>query len=412
MNSSATVLLIGSYNGQDSFGDKCLLRCVVAQLQGAFGDDVATVHELHENIREAQLVSPSTRFELGLSAVFRAWLNKLRHLHLPVIGQITIAVLTWPFWLVATKDNRAVIGRVWREVRDCGCLYFYGGTQLSEQWFALNFPPLILMLVLCRLAGKPVFWGPQQYGPQSSAQRWWVRFALDHFVTDVSVRNTQCLDLLATSRAKLLFDEVYSCRRRYPVRDPQPRPCSFILINLRGSNFLRHTTTAEFQAFVALVKALYARLGLPYKLFQMSGDTFCNDTGVLALLREHVPVEMAPPFEREEDLIELAGQAFGAFSMSFHGCVLSMIGGCPAVPITSGGYYDYKYVDFARYTGGQQVPVVDLEAQSANETAEMIAGYFVKYDPNRTAAARRRAAEQIEGWYQSVRQRVNGRAGC
>ena len=85
-----------------------------------------------------------------------------------------------------------------------------------------------------------------------------------------------------------------------------------------------------------------------------------------------------------------------------------MIGGCPSVPVTSGGYYDYKYADFDRYTGGQNVPLIVLQDLAAAGAANRIADYFAAYEPARTAATRRQAADQIEAWYRRVRSSVNG----
>jgi len=89
--------------------------------------------------------------------------------------------------------------------------------------------------------------------------------------------------------------------------------------------------------------------------------------------------------------------------MSFHGCVLSMVGGCPAVPVTSEKYYDYKSVDFDRCTGGQNVPIISLQDPNPEHAADSIVSYFERYEPARTAAARERAAAQIERWYRQIR---------
>jgi hypothetical protein len=49
---------MGSYAGQDSFGDKCLLRCVVAQLREAFSRDVRVVVDVQENREEVVRIVP------------------------------------------------------------------------------------------------------------------------------------------------------------------------------------------------------------------------------------------------------------------------------------------------------------------------------------------------------------------
>ncbi len=401
-----TVLLLGSYTGQDSFGDKCLLRCVVTQLQTVFGPNVRTVCDIQENHETARDVVPGGEIT-EISRLFWDWFTRLRHLHLPSSLQTIATVVTFPLWLMATKENRLALQCVLREMPTCSCLYFYGGTQLSEQWFTLNFPPLFFMIGLCRLFGKPVYWGPQQYGPEKTWQQRWLRFVIKHFVTDIRARNENCVRLLALPESKLLYDETFSCVARYPLCANHARPRTFILINMRASNFLRDATDAEFHAFGELLRGLHQRLGLPFKLFQMSGASFCDDQQLKRFLDRNgfrqIPVEILAAFDQEHDLIELAARAYGTVSMSFHGCILSMIGGCPAVPITSGKYYDYKYADFDRYTGGQNVPLISLQDLKLERAIDSIVGYLERYQPARTAAARERAAAQIEQWYRQIR---------
>ena len=88
--------------------------------------------------------------------------------------------------------------------------------------------------------------------------------------------------------------------------------------------------------------------------------------------------------------------------MSFHGCILSMLGGCPSVPVTSGDYYDYKYVDFDKYTGWQGVPLVVLNNLNTEKFADQICEYFAKYSTKQTAIAREKAAKAIGMWYQQI----------
>ena len=354
----STVLLMGSYVGQDSFGDKCLLRCVVTQLQIAFGQDVRLVSDIQENREQARQIVPKVEFTLNISQLFSDWFNRLRHLHSPFSIQIVAAVLTFPLWLVVKGEKRSALKGLVRETKACSCLYFYGGSQLSEPWFTENLPPLLFMLALCRLFGKPVYWGPQQYGPEKSWQRSWLRFIIKHFVTDIRTRNVKCVDLLALPQSSLFYDEVFSCCARYPLCVERTRQPTFILINMRASNFVRDATDAEFRAFGELLRALHQRLNLPFKLFQMSGSTFCDDQQLKSFLNRNgfgkMPVEILSALDQERDFIETARNAYGTVSMSFHGCILSMIGGCPAAPVTSERYYDYKYADFDRYAGEQR----------------------------------------------------------
>ena len=398
---------MGSYAGQDSFGDKCLLRCVVEQIHETFGPDVRAVVDVQENRREAKRVVPEAEFSLAISHVCAHWVNRLRRPHVPVLLQMVLVCLTLPLWLVMTAANRSALSMAIQEVRTCSCLYFYGGTQLSEQWFTLNFPPLLLMLILCRVFGKPVYLGPQQYGPERPWQRVCLRWAVKWLVTDIRTRNPNCIQMLSLPEAKLCYDEVFSCAARYPIRPVHVRRRTFVLINMRASNFIQDTTDADFRAFASILRALYKRLRLPYNLFQMSGSSFCDDRRLKSFLDregfDDLPVELVPQLDQEQDFIELAALAYGTVSMSFHGCVLSMIGGCPSVPVTSETYYGYKYVDFDRYTGGQNVPIVSLVGSNGKRAAESIAGYFERYQPARTAAAREIAASQINQWYHEIR---------
>ena len=402
-----TVLIMGSYAGQDSFGDKCLLRCVVAQLREAFGRDVRMVIDVQENREEAMRIIPDAEFNLKTSQLFSSWFNRLRHLRAPFSFQMLVAFMTFPFWLVTTRENRSALADILRETKACSCLYFYGGTQLSEPWFAINIPPLFFMLALCRIFGKPVYWGPQQYGPEKTWQRQCLKSIIKLFVTDIRARNENCVRMLALPESKLFYDEVFSCTVRYPLCPEHTRPRSFVLINMRGSNFMRDATDAEFRAFAEILHALHGRLHLPFTLFQMSGASFCDDERLKSFLDRNgfgsIPVEILPPLERERDFIELAARANGAVSMSFHGCVLSMVGGCPAVPVTSEKYYDYKFVDFDRYTGAQNVPIISLRDPNPGHAADSIVSYFERYQPARTAAARERAAAQIRRWYLQIR---------
>jgi Polysaccharide pyruvyl transferase len=408
-----TVLLLGSYTGQDSFGDICLLRSVTTQFQTIFGPDVRSVCDIEENLEKAREVVPGGQIT-EISRLFSEWLNRLRRWYIPFSLQMIITVLIFPIWLMVEAESRLVFRCLLDEVRSCSCLYFYGGTQLSEQWFGINFPTVFFLTALCRLFGKPVYWGPQQYGPESSWQRRWVRFTIRFLATDVAARSANCVRLLALPESRLFYDEIFSCTARYRICPKRDRRPTFILINMRASNFLRDATVAEYHAFGQLLDRLHERLGLPFKLFQMSGSSFCDDQQLKGFLDRngfgHIPVEILPPLDQEQELIDLAADAYGTVSMSFHGCIFSMIGGCPAVPITSGRYYDYKYADFDRYAGGQHVPIVSLQDLAPEHAVDDIVEYFKRYEPARSAAARERAAAQVGNWYLQIRNHVKNEA--
>jgi len=172
--------------------------------------------------------------------------------------------------------------------------------------------------------------------------------------------------------------------------------------------FLISNLLPTCSAFINLLVALQHRLGLPFKLFQMSGPSFSDDKRFITFLKQEnirsLQLEVVPPFTKGEDLIGLASQAYGTLSMSFHGCILSMIGDCPAIPINLGKYYDYKYADFARYVPRQDVPIVYLnDLNNLEELADRICSYFLKYQPTATAIAREKADNKIKQWYYSIK---------
>ncbi|BAZ47943.1 hypothetical protein NIES4103_05480 [Nostoc sp. NIES-4103] len=402
-----SILIIGSYNGQDSFGDKCLVRCVAQQLRNVFGEDTKIISHIDTNLEISQYEIPEVDFQKGISLLYWTWHNKLRHLHLPKVLQRLIAIITLPFYLIATKANRQEFRRINQEIKESPIVYFYGGTQLSEQWFWYNFIPLFLTAILCWLYGVPMYFGPQQYGPENKWQRRFLLLTLKYLVKDVRVRNKNCLELLNLPESKLCYDEVFSCDIRYSIIKDHLRESKFILVNMRGTNFLRDGENREFEDFLNLLAAVNNRLGLPFKLFQMSGASFCDDTRILDYLKNHeklpkISLEVLPLITKEEELIEIASQAYGTISMSFHGCILSMLGGCPSVPVTSGDYYDYKYIDFDKYTGWQGVPLVVLNNLNTEKFADQICEYFAKYSTKQTAIAREKAAKAIGMWYQQI----------
>lgn len=56
--SRMNILLIGSYNGQDSLGDKCLLRCVTERFRYVFEINVNFLSHIHNNIEESKREFP------------------------------------------------------------------------------------------------------------------------------------------------------------------------------------------------------------------------------------------------------------------------------------------------------------------------------------------------------------------
>ncbi|EFA71925.1 hypothetical protein CRD_02443 [Raphidiopsis brookii D9] len=409
--SKLSILIIGSYNGQDSFGDKCLARCVAQQIRETCNfsghQSPNILSHIDGNLETSQGEIPEVEFSTGISLLYWAWNNKLRHLHLPTALQRFMGVITLPVYLMATQVNRRKLQRIKREIRESPLVYFYGGTQLSEQWFWYNFIPLMITAFLCKLYQVPLYFGPQQYGPENNWQRWFLRTTVKYLVRDIRVRNKNCLELLNLSPEKLCYDEVFSCAIRYPVVKHHVPPKNFILVNMRGTNFLRDGESREFEVFSNLLVAVKNQLGLPFKLFQMSGSSFCDDTKLLGFLQSRpefsdIHLEVLPLVVEEAELIKVAIQAYGTISMSFHGCILSMIGGCPSVPVTSGDYYDYKYIDFDKYSGEQGTPLITLGNLDVKQASATISDYFSKYSPVKTAIARERAAQQMKYWYKTI----------
>jgi polysaccharide pyruvyl transferase WcaK-like protein len=138
----------------------------------------------------------------------------------------------------------------------------------------------------------------------------------------------------------------------------------------------------------------------------MSGLGFSDDTKILQFLQksnfDKINIDVLSPFVDEEELINIANQAYGTISMSYHGCIFSMIGGCPSVAITSGDYYDYKYIGFDSYSGGQGLPIIDLNNLNIEKATSQICDYFAKYSAERTANTREEAAQIIEKWYRQI----------
>jgi hypothetical protein len=362
------------------------------------------VCHVHEGAGRSQSLCEGLEFSEGVSPLFWQWFNKLRHLRLPFAAHALLAVLSLPLQPLLWRGPRGRWKSIWIQIRQSRLLYFYGGTQLSTQWFWLNWFPLALTVAICRLNRIPVYFGPQQYGPVNSTQAALLRWTVRWMVADVRSRNGNCLRVLPAGGAAL-YDEVFSCEARYPIVTTPRREGAFLLFNVRGTDFSNDQQRVELFGWVDLLLALRDRLKRPVKFFQMSGESFCDDLQFFRSLssevRQRLDIEVVPPCG-DRELIALSGSAYGTLSMSFHGCILSMLAGCPAVPLSSGAYYEYKYADFDKYSGGQGVPVLKLGSLTIPEDADRVVGYFERYDPARTSAARGTAAAAIDRWYGSI----------
>lgn len=403
-----TLLLLGSYNGQDSFGDKTLLRCAAAQGDRALGPGLRLVCHVANVAAGDERAFPGVELAEGFVRGFDGWRHRWNRLLLPRDIGLACAIGTYLPSLTVSASRRRLLGRIVRDLRRSRALYYFGGTQFSSQWFRLNLPPLLQTLVLARVFGVPVFFGPQQYGPQTPRQASVLRRVMRTFVRDVRARNGGCLALLGLPPEKELYDEVFSCRVQFPVRRTPSRQDGPILLNVRGTNFLEDGSETGYEGLGSFLSALHERTGRSFVVFQMSGDSFCDDAAFLRKLGgaipAKIPIEIVSKLESDQELIDLAAAASGCVSMSFHGCILSMIAGCPAVPITSGGYYDYKYRDFGKYSGDAEHPILDLGSLCRNDAAR-VTGFFGRFDAGRVAEIREEAADRMDAWYLSVAER-------
>jgi polysaccharide pyruvyl transferase WcaK-like protein len=405
------VSIFGSYNGQPNLGDKCLLLSVLSSFDHYFQNRCRYIchfdtsspksqrwwHELSE-LRNVEVI-PS------LNAFLLLWSTKLRHLPVPFVVRQFIAFVTFPLFLVLATDARKAFGIAVRALQRSDIVYCYGGTSLSGQWFWGNIYYYLLVGLICRVSGRSFYMGPQQYGPQNRIQNKITQWFLKHLVTDYRARHEACKELLGASEANLTFDEVFGCTSLYPISQRSSRNRDLLLVNLRANAFSRTVSEAERIAFAKVVEELSRSLrGARVVVFQMSDAAVCDDAGVMEYFRTHCPgldVSLAPRFTDEHELIRLCGEAFGVISMSYHGCVFAMLAGVPAVPVVIGGYYDYKFRDFARYCGGQQWPVLDLSLIDPGEGARSVRQYFEEYDNGAVVRTRVEAERQRQTWYRS-----------
>lgn len=406
----STVLILGSYNGIDSLGDRCLLKSVLAQ--GARSAPPGTHFVIHTGAStrwfdDFKAMEPALTAGVtcrpGLASGFGLLFVRARHLRLPLPIRALLAALVLPLaWLVSRRERRTV-RRAVRDVRDASAVYYYGGSAWSEQFFWTEALPRTWFLLLCRLLGTPVYFGPQQYTPQRPWQRLYFRRVLLPLLTACRARSLGCIGELGWPQDVLSWDEVFGATGLYPQRTPRPAPEGYLLVNVRATNFLRTTSPGERTAVARLLAEIHRREGVSLVLFQMSGASFSDDTVLRSDLieagvgEEHV--KTPPPLRSEFELLDLAEMARGTLSMSYHGCIFSLVAGCPAVPVVSGRYYARKFSDFARYAGGQHAPLLEMEGLRISEDADRVLSYFDAFDRDAVAHTRRRAGTELDAWY-------------
>ncbi|MDA9982975.1 polysaccharide pyruvyl transferase family protein, partial [Gammaproteobacteria bacterium] len=104
----------------------------------------------------------------------------------------------------------------------------------------------------------------------------------------------------------------------------------------------------------------------------------------------------------EFDFIHEATKARACISMSFHGAILSMIGGCPSIPVTMGDYYDYKYIGFSSYNPSEPIPLISLAEEASEVIIASSIAYFVRFQPDSVWLERERSNESINNAYSYI----------
>jgi len=414
MNSSRArklnILLIGSYNGQDSLGDECLLVAVVDRFRKRAESGAAFTLHTHTFDTNLGNLRQTLKIEQGLQSYYWRW-NSLLHrvLRFRILAKF-FANLFYPIFFLAWCFLSQKFRNCLKSILTADFIYFFGGTQCSAQWFWLNVPHIVVTMVIGKMSGAKVFFGPQQYGPQTAVQKQCMRLWTRLIANDYRCRSVTCLPLLTSkpelSQNRVVWDEVFSNTIRYPIRSERSKG-EYILVNLRGGNFWDVETFEEAhrEAMVRFLKKVHSRLGLPCVTFGVSNQSFSDDQKIMETCRLQGFTAVSPAGRVTDDLalVELATRAYGCLSMSFHGCLLSGMSGTPFIPITSGEYYDYKYDDFYKYGSSK----LELRAISESdfdkpETLDYVCNYFEHFSPTKLADIRRTANARLDEYYDQI----------
>ncbi len=391
-------IVTGSYNGQDSLGDECLLKCVMARIAACDSEAEFDIH-LHDRdtpFVEQLAARADCHIMPGLQTIFWSWRARFERISIPRPLSTALAALSFPLLLIlAAIFDVASVRRTLASLFSAKAIFIYGGTQFSGKWYWVNAPYYMLSCLLVRLSGGRAFLCQQQYGPQTAAQAWLMRVFIRVLVSDWRTRSAVDLDLLApiATASHEIYDEVFSNQQLYPTM-PAQTPAEHILVNLRATTFDNEDDLegGQFGAFPALVDALQVQFNLPIVFFAVSDASFCDDDAAFEFLKAAAQNPSAySSIGRVRDefhLFELANRARFTLSMSFHGCILSGIGGAPFVPVTEGQYYDYKYADFPKYAGDQDTPLIALSDCDVGRDSARIAQYVQSYNPETSQAAR------------------------
>jgi hypothetical protein len=189
------VVLTGSFNGQDSLGDECLLQAVVERTRHHRPDCqiVIQLHDADVAFIQGLAVSAKIEVEQGLQSVIWRMSHVLQRLRVP--STLAEALATRGVSVAAALDvfdGRAPV----ESLRGADAFFIYGGTQFSGIWFALNGPAYLKSAEIVRRAGGKIFFCPQQFGPMAPENADTLRGALTGIVNDWRTRNRLDLDLL------------------------------------------------------------------------------------------------------------------------------------------------------------------------------------------------------------------------
>jgi polysaccharide pyruvyl transferase WcaK-like protein len=404
------ILLIGSYNGQDSLGDKCLLRAVAYRFRKHLRTDAEIFFHLHNPSEfKTELSDVPVKANQGIQTLYWNLHGQLGRLRLPEMIIRKISEVTFPiaYNTIYKTYLRNIRKNVDEQLKDCSFIFIFGGTNFSKQWWWLNIVPYMLT---AKLYDLPVYFGTQQYGPMLEEQRRRTQKFIKKHVKDLRFRNPACFRELGYNNAfdKLTRDEVFSNVELYPnskVRS-QSNGRKNILINYRGTqDFLLENPKSEITRLGTLMNKLGKSYDCDFTFFSVSGSTFSDDTEAIKKLRQIVSEKhnfQILPYTNEFDLIEKSKESFACVSMSFHGCILAMIAGCPAIPLSSGDYYDHKYISFEQYNPKLPIPTVYLSKELSENEYLKISEYFDKFDVNSIIEERERSNHLIDSFYREI----------
>jgi polysaccharide pyruvyl transferase WcaK-like protein len=390
-----------------------LLKCAIDQYRraahGRSLDFVLHVNKLTPLLTQLQSAGGFTANE-GIQQAYWRLITQLRHSRLPLDVREVLAAFSLPSYLLGTAaidylDSRKAL----QQIASADLLHIFGGTNFTFQWNALNMPFFAATSAMMKLRGKPTYLGPQQYGPMTDAQLLAFKTWLSTCVSDWRTRNPKCLELLGGDpNEHLISDEVYSNRGLYPIEHERPASGGYVMVNLRGGSMSDNSTfnSDELDNIADALARVYAQTDKPYRFFAVSTAELTEDRRSYDALAQRLagraPIENVGRVASEHELMALAGKAYGCISMSFHGCILCGFRGIPAIPITSGAYYDHKYIGFDQYGDGQPIPILSLARPTSDDEVGAVVSYLKTYDAGAAARRRTRAAELIEAYYQSI----------